>query len=160
MKQVRQYLDEAIDAGVAKNDSDIARKLSVTRAAVSDWRNGRRAPEDDAAVELAHLLGKPEGELLAECAAARAKNPATRAAWERLAKMASMSLGLAVVPFVALYLTGDSESAMYSIAWIGALGSNTDYGVFALATALMLNAFFTLQALHCPPTGRRMFRTT
>lgn len=112
MKPVRLYLDEAIDQGAAKNDSDIARRLKVTRAAVSDWRNGRRAPEDDAAIELAHLLGKPEGEILAECAAARAKNPTTRAAWERIAKMASMTTAYGSIFGVNLLLTHtDANSA-------------------------------------------------
>lgn len=36
MKAIRFYLDEALDRGLAKNDSDIARNLGVSRATVSD----------------------------------------------------------------------------------------------------------------------------
>lgn len=85
MKPIHLYLDEALVKGVAENDSDIGRKIGATRSTVSSWRSGRRAPDDDQAVKLAELLGKDPGELLAECGAARAKSPATRRAWERIA---------------------------------------------------------------------------
>lgn len=100
MKPISKYLDDAIDAGTAKNDSDIARKIGVTRAAVSDWRTGRRAPDDDQAVKLAGLLGKDTGEILAECGAARAKTPETRQAWERIAaRMAASVEGQTITVF-------------------------------------------------------------
>lgn len=103
MKPIRLYLDEAITRGIVKNDADIARRLDVARATVSRWRAGEKAPEDDQAIALAQMLGKAEGEVLAECAAARAKSAGARMAWERVAKMASMTAAsamLAVVTFV------------------------------------------------------------
>lgn len=104
MKPIYLYLDEAIDRDLAANDSDIGRKIGATRAAVSSWRTGRRAPDDDQAVRLAELLGKEPGELLAECCAARAKSQVTRAAWEKVAaRMAGATLGL-------LLLTSPFES--------------------------------------------------
>lgn len=91
MKPISRYLDDAIDERKANSDSDIARKIGATRAAVSSWRVGRRAPDDDQAVALAELLGIEPGEILAECGAARAKKPETRKAWERVAaKMADV----------------------------------------------------------------------
>lgn len=95
MKDIARYLDELIDAGTVKNDSDTARKLGLSRATVSKWRSGDRAPDDDEAVKLAELLGKDPGELLAECGAARAKTPETRRAWERVAaRMAATGITL------------------------------------------------------------------
>lgn len=85
MKQIARYLDEAIDNGIAKNSAELARLLGVSRSALSEWRAERSSPNDDQAVKLAELLRKDPGELLAECGAARAKNPATRMAWERIA---------------------------------------------------------------------------
>lgn len=94
MKAIARYLDELIDQGTVKNDSDTARKLNLSRATVSKWRSGDRAPDDEEAVRLADLLGKEAGELLAECGAARAKTPATRQAWERIAARMAMSITL------------------------------------------------------------------
>lgn len=90
MKPIRIYLDEAKERGIAKNDSDIARKLEVTPQAVSKWRKGDDAPAEDTAARLAEMLGKPE--VMAECAAARAKTPEGRRAWERLAKIAAAAM--------------------------------------------------------------------
>lgn len=108
MKKISMYLDELVDSGTVKNDSDTARRIGVTRAAVSDWRTGRRAPDDDQAVKLTELLGKDPGELLAECGAARAKTPATRQAWERIAaRMASYSITICAM----IITLGHSEQA-------------------------------------------------
>lgn len=94
MKPVWMYLDEAQARGLAANDSDIAAKLGVTKAAVCDWRKGRTAPAEDAAAKLAALLSKPE--VMAECAAARAKTPEGRKMWEKLARIAAAAVVLMV----------------------------------------------------------------
>lgn len=95
MKPIRIYLDEAKERGIAKNDSDIARKLEVTPQAVSKWRKGDDAPAEDTAARLAEMLGKPE--VMAECAAARAKTPEGRRMWERLARIAAAAVVVAAV---------------------------------------------------------------
>lgn len=65
MKKIGLYLDEAIDSGVAKNSSDLAKQLGVSRSALSEWRAERSCPNDDQAVKLAQLLRKEPGEILA-----------------------------------------------------------------------------------------------
>lgn len=85
MKAIWTYLDELIEQGTVKNDSETARKVGVSRATVSDWRIGKTTPNDEQAVKLASLLRKDPGEILAECGAARAKSPETRRAWEKVA---------------------------------------------------------------------------
>lgn len=100
MVPVRRYLDEVLARGLAKNDSDTARKLGVTRAAVSDWRNERHTPNEDQAAALAELLGKPE--VMAECMAARAKRPETRAMWERAAQALSNRPGITAAVIAVL----------------------------------------------------------
>lgn len=108
MKKISMYLDELIEAGTVKNDSETARRIGVTRAAVSDWRVGRRAPDDDQAVKLADLLRKDAGELLAECGAARAKSPETRRAWERIA---ARMAGYGITACVLIMTAGNSQEA-------------------------------------------------
>lgn len=95
MKPVWMYLDEAQERGIAVNDTDIAAKLGVTKASVCEWRKGRSAPGEDAAAKLAALLEKPE--VMAECAAARAKTPEGRRMWERLAKIAAAAVVVVAV---------------------------------------------------------------
>lgn len=112
MIPVRRYMDEAIERGIVKNDSDLARQIGVTRQSVSAWRTGDAYPDSDQAATLAALLGKPE--ILAECMAARAKRPETRAVWERAAKTLSMTTALSMVAGVLLLLTGAGNSAYAS----------------------------------------------
>lgn len=94
MKQISLYLDDLIKKGTVKNDSDTARKMGLSRTTISKWRSGDRTPDDDEAVKLAELLQREPGELLAECGAARAKTPATRQAWERIAARMAISITL------------------------------------------------------------------
>lgn len=94
MKTIRSYIDEAVRTGTVKNAAEISVILNVSEATVSRWKSGDRVPTDDEAIELAKLLGKDAGELLAECGAARAKTPATRQAWERIAARMAVTIGL------------------------------------------------------------------
>jgi transcriptional regulator with XRE-family HTH domain len=102
-------MDEAADRGLVKNDSDIAAKLAVTRQSVSAWRKGEANPDPDQAAALAALLGKPE--VMAECMAARAKRPDTRAMWEKAAHTLSMTVSFAAAAVVSLLLTPSPAEA-------------------------------------------------
>lgn len=108
MKQIFMYLDEAQDTGIVKNDADLAKRLGISRASVSEWRSGKSTPNDDQAVRLAKLIGKDAGELLAECGAARAKSPETRRAWERIA---ARMAGYGITACVLIMTVGNSQEA-------------------------------------------------
>jgi transcriptional regulator with XRE-family HTH domain len=103
MKKVKQYLDEAADRGLVKNDSELAARLGITRQSVSAWRKGDACPDPDQAAALASMLGRPE--VLAECMAARAKKPENRAMWERAANALRMTAALGIMGGVVLYTT-------------------------------------------------------
>lgn len=142
MNPIADYIDRATKAGVIRSDNDLAKRLGVTRQAVSKWRHGERSPSADEARALAELIGAPAGMVMAECEAQRAKDEATRAEWLRVARMCqrqagtitSLALGLALI--VSYLTTGDAETALASMAWIGAIAPNTNYGGSALVLAL------------------------
>lgn len=118
MKEIKHYMDEAIQKGIVKNDSALAKKLGLSRASVSWWRSGKSAPDDEQAIGLARLIGKPEIELMAEAAAHRAKTPESRTYWERIAKY-SATFASAVVMVISsmICVTYPTESqASYSAA--------------------------------------------
>lgn len=105
---MREYIDEGIRNGYAKNPAEVSKAIGVAEATVSRWRSGERTPTDEEAIKLASLLRKDAGEILAECGAARAKSPETRRAWERIAARIA-SYGITVC---ALIITiGKSEEA-------------------------------------------------
>lgn len=81
-----KYLDAVLQTELAKNDAEIARLLDVSRPTVSRWRKGECAPSAADAWRIERLLKMPEGVLMAECEAERAKDEATRAAWLRVAR--------------------------------------------------------------------------
>jgi len=83
MRQISRYIDEARNSGIIQNDADLARKIGIGRAAVSLWRSGERAPNENQAAALADLFGKPE--IMAEAMATRAKSDKARTMWERVA---------------------------------------------------------------------------
>ena len=109
MRKIQTYLDEAIRAGLVKNDAELAQRLGVARSTVSRWREGDRHPDEDQAAALACLLGKPD--ILAESMAARAKKPENRAMWERAAHALRMSAALGIVGGVVLYTTAPTLQA-------------------------------------------------
>ncbi|NSL54909.1 helix-turn-helix domain-containing protein [Uliginosibacterium aquaticum] len=103
MKPIYMYMDEAIEMGAVKNDSELAAKLGLSRASVSAWRNGKTAPDDEQAIALARLIGKPEIELMAEAAAHRAKTSEARTYWERIAKYSATATGVAATWVLSLF---------------------------------------------------------
>jgi hypothetical protein len=61
---------------------------------MSGWRTGRRSLDDDHAAMIAGILHREPGEVMALCAAERAKEPNNRARWLRVAAL----LAAAVMP--------------------------------------------------------------
>jgi transcriptional regulator with XRE-family HTH domain len=67
-------------------DFAVARLLKVERATISNWRAGRRAPDECQAVAIARLLGIAPWRVLLDTAAYRAQSRPAAAAWRACAR--------------------------------------------------------------------------
>ena len=126
MNPIGQHITNAVNAGRVKNAAEVARLLKVSRPTVSRWMSGENAPSAEEARALADLIGAPEGLIMAECEATRAKDDATRSAWLRVARMcarqkeAATQLTLALLAVVTLFVSIPTKHAEASTAYSGA----------------------------------------
>ncbi len=56
----------------------------MSRSAVSNWRAGVKAPDDDLAIGLAKLIDRDPREVMAFCASKREKTEEARKEWESI----------------------------------------------------------------------------
>ena len=89
-----ELLDAAKVATGCHSDYQLAKHLGWHIGTVSMYRTGKRNFDDDAAATIAGILGREPGEVMALCAASRAKTEAGRSRWLRVAAL----LAAAVMP--------------------------------------------------------------
>ncbi len=89
-----KLLDEAKAATSCETDYQLAKYLGWKIGTVSMYRTGKRNFDDDAAARIAEILGREPGEVMALCAAERAKTEAGRSRWLRVAAL----LAATVIP--------------------------------------------------------------
>lgn len=87
-------LDAAKAASGCTTDYQFAKKFGLLLATVSRWRTGKGTFDDDHAAMIAEILGREPGEVMALCAAERAKTEAGRSRWLRVAAL----LAATVIP--------------------------------------------------------------
>lgn len=63
-----EYLDAAKEKLGIESDYELAKRLDIGRSAISDYRHGRRSPDDYAAFRLAVILEKDPAEIVADLA--------------------------------------------------------------------------------------------
>jgi transcriptional regulator with XRE-family HTH domain len=95
MDSTNKLLDKCKEVRSLRTDMALAELLGVTRAAVSDWRNGRGLPGTVACARIAELTGEPLARVLGIVGEARAISKDEKAVWKRLATAALLVLGLA-----------------------------------------------------------------
>lgn len=94
MTNTTSLLDAAKVASGCETDYQFAKKHKLHLQTVSGWRTGKRTFDDDAAAMIAEILGREPGEVMALCAAERAKTEAGRSRWLRVAAL----LAATVIP--------------------------------------------------------------
>lgn len=85
MQTTKQLIDRAKKASGIESDYALSKVLEVSPSAVTNWRSGRSHPADELAAHLAQLAGQNPSSVLADLYAERAKSPAQRALWLRMA---------------------------------------------------------------------------
>lgn len=90
-----EILSKAIEASGATSDSDLSRKLGVSRQAVSNWRGGKKFPDTVTCATIAGITGIPLVQVLGVVGEARAISREEKAVWRKLAAM-TMVLAIAV----------------------------------------------------------------
>ena len=128
MKTPNQWLNQVMSRHSLPSDYALAAHLGITRSAVSRYRNDPGATFDDAVcARIAASLDLDPAHLMACMATMRAKDPALRATWERIAKQFP-ARAAAVALFVFAWLfggpgdqSGAKVEAGLNIIFIGAL---------------------------------------
>lgn len=111
MNATIELLDRYKGAKGAASDTEVAKMLRVTKAAVSNWRNGRSKPEAETVAAMCHATGEKLAHWLPLIEADRARSAESRKVWLRLAAQA------AVIALVALpYAVGATQQWAESTA--------------------------------------------
>jgi len=84
--KLRNLLDQTKDALGISSDGALARALDVSKQSVSDYYNGKRAPDDFACLKIAQATGKPLETIIATVRAESEKDEKRREAWENYIK--------------------------------------------------------------------------
>ena len=99
MNSTIKLLDKYREVCLLTSDNAVAVKLGLSRSAVSLWRGGKGHPEADSVEKMCLATGEPLAHWLPLIEAERARSPAARRAWLRLAQVAAvMTLAVAVLP--------------------------------------------------------------
>lgn len=110
METTRELYQQAKAAAGAKSDYAFAQTLGVTRSAVSLYANGKATFNDDHAAVIAGILRRDEGEIMAICAAERAKDANSRSRWLRVAALLAASVLPPAAGATSHNITAFSES--------------------------------------------------
>lgn len=86
MKTSLDYLIAAREKTKADSFTDLAKRLTCTRPAISQYYAGKRVMDDYTAAQVAKILGIPEIEVITAANADRETNPERKKWWENFYK--------------------------------------------------------------------------
>lgn len=114
--KIAELLDEVKAKTGEKSDGALARKLGVTKQAVSKYYNDERAPDEFVCLRISEITGKPLDTVIATVKAASEKDDTRREAWENYMKRlggiaASFLITLCVTVTMLVTLTPGNASA-------------------------------------------------
>jgi transcriptional regulator with XRE-family HTH domain len=92
-----ELLDKAKEMCGLTSDYALAKRLRVSKQAVSGWRNGRNLPDIVTCEKIAEITGIPLARVLGIVGEARAISTAEKAVWRKLASAAALLLSVGVL---------------------------------------------------------------
>ncbi len=108
---INQYLDSAKAFLKTNSDGKLSKELGLSRAYVSQLRNGIRLPSDEVMLRLAELTNNSKEEALLDLAAARAASDGARDVYLRLKKLVLS----AFLAFAFLGFSAPAHAAYFSV---------------------------------------------
>lgn len=150
MRNTTKILDRARDMCSPPTDYQLAKRLEVPRATVSNWRRGINSPDNQAAWKLAKILGLPTTDVIAYFEADRARDPTKRAWWESQLPRALPSIAIASASLLAIWgtLIGGHQGGTHAMLACNLLFLQPIY--YAQFAALTIGA--VLIAIAAQPT--------
>ncbi len=135
MSTTIKLLDNYKKACSITSDNACALSLEVTRSTVSGWRLGKSHPDASSVERMCSTIGEPLGKWLPLIEAERARTPADKRVWLRLAQAAAAivivtsfsRLDVQTVTAQGLGSFSQNQRTMYIM-------SNLDYGVDGSST--------------------------
>ncbi|MEO7702912.1 MAG: helix-turn-helix transcriptional regulator [Opitutus sp.] len=112
-------------------DKDLAALLGVNKAAVSNWRHGKRQPDAVTCARIAQITGEPLARVLGIVGEARAISKEEKAVWKRLANAAAVVVMFGTFAVPMLYSAPANAGTSYTLCEVGIVG------VFLLYAAAM-----------------------
>lgn len=107
MNATNKLLDMYAKSCYAKLDKEIAERLHVKHSTVANWKAGRAHPDANSIEKMANAIGEPLGPWLAQIEADRARTPANKKVWLRLAQ----TLGASALLIAAIAATPQAKSS-------------------------------------------------
>lgn len=116
--KLNDLIDQAKLNSGATSDSDLARKLHVSRQAVSTWRTGAKAPDAVTCDAIAKMTGIPLKNVLGIAGEARAISAKEKAVWHKLATAAVLVLTLGTAPIGDALASVSGGQPMHYAKWL------------------------------------------
>ena len=111
MRTVADLLDKCRETCSLASDNALAKKLGVTRQAVSGWRRGNSQPDTVSCDKIAEICAIPLQRVLGIVGEARAIGREEKAVWRKLASIAAAI----VIGFMALLAPTRSYATSHNV---------------------------------------------
>lgn len=100
--KIAELLNEVKEKTGSNSDGELARKLGVSKQAMSSYYSGHRAPDEFVCLKIAEALGKPLDTIIATVKVSSEKDEKRREVWENYMKRLG---GLAASFLITLCVT-------------------------------------------------------